>query len=862
MSRLTRFLNNKRTQSGELYTHTSLGDPCRGSFYIDDDDMKDFMEIYIEAYKSGEALHLTEAVQTVNPVMIDIDFRQDTSERLYTRDDINVILDGLGRCIKRYVSVKVCNAVVLEKPSPRATKNGRGYKDGLHIVYPDIVTTPAVQHAIRAEFLAHFAACTLGVIQGYTNTIEEMYDSAVIESNGWFLLGSKKPDEEHAWAITGHTYDADELAADVCWVEKLSRIYNVRPPARLTLEGKRVSKVTKQVNAPVIAQVHVSPGGEKTELAKRLVAILSARRADNYDEWMAVGWALHNIDASNLLGTWIEFSKRSIKFMAGECERLWVGMRSEGLGIGTLCMWAKQDSPDEYRVMKMSKGVDEKMDGLLEGCVLYEDNGLADVVEYLFKDTLRICGRDHYYFDATKTAWECNTNVEMYKTVSTRVSEALGEHMRTIKKRLGDMEEESPESSAAKTLLAGLQKCVTYINRTSGVSNVMKMASRCFKSATFFNELDCHANLLGVKNGVVDLRTGELRDRRPEDMIYNIVDVEYDPDACTDLIDGVVKSAMADDEEMSRYIQKVLGYCLTGENSEELFFVMTGSGRNCKGILMQVMRDLMGKMYVDVHNGLIVERSVGNMDAERAKLGGARIAVFNELRSGERLKEDSIKQLTGGDGIPAAAKYKDPVTIKPTFKCVLTTNCMPEIGYIDTAITERLVCINFPVTFTDLNGESASKFRRQRDNELKRKLKEDMGGVFAWLVAGAVKWYRSKDLKTNAPSKVKEFNREYIADQDKMQRFIDENCDTSDVTARIATTELLEAVNIWMRNNNEKMYTDKTLASEMRNKKFEKKSLAINGTRRNVFLGVRLAKRVVPNGSFQFAQDDVDPIDT
>jgi P4 family phage/plasmid primase-like protien len=188
--------------------------------------------------------------------------------------------------------------------------------------------------------------------------------------------------------------------------------------------------------------------------------------------------------------------------------------------------------------------------------------------------------------------------------------------------------------------------------------------------------------------------------------------------------------------------------------------------------------ELLGPpLYVEMNCGIIVKRPVANLDAEKGKLLGARVAVFNELNPGEKLNTSEVHLLSGGDGIPAAPKYLDPMTIIPRHLCILTTNHLPELTEVKVATVERILVFPFPVTFVDLaEGEAPTLTRRQRDNGLKQKLSSNKQGFLAWLVKGAVMWYATKDLKKNAPAKVKEFSKKYFDEQDRLARFIRESC--------------------------------------------------------------------------------------
>ena len=227
---------------------------------------------------------------------------------------------------------------------------------------------------------------------------------------------------------------------------------------------------------------------------------------------------------------------------------------------------------------------------------------------------------------------------------------------------------------------------------------------------------------------------------------------------------------------------------------------------------------------------------MSNIDAERGKLLGSRIAVFNELNPGEKLKTNEVQLLSGGDGISATPKYKDPLTIIPRHLCILATNHMPELSQVIPAMVERLICINFPVTFTDLlPGEQPTQHRRQADKGLKAYLDLHKGEVLTWLVKGAKMWYDSPHLKRDAPAKVVEASTKYFLEQDKIARFLHEVCVLGE-ERKVATSVLLATYNDW--NNGEKSIGSKEMASLLKGKGFEKKPSKIDGITVNAFIGV------------------------
>jgi putative DNA primase/helicase len=404
------------------------------------------------------------------------------------------------------------------------------------------------------------------------------------------------------------------------------------------------------------------------------------------------------------------------------------------------------------------------------------------------------------------------------------------------------MSKDAGEKEECEKMINDLLGMIRYIQSYSGMTKIVSLASTLFHEANFEQKLDSIPYLLGVRNGVIDLRLGTLRPRKPDDNIFRIINVDYDPCASTDLFNNIITSVMADDPEMTTFLKKALGYAITGEVSEEIFLVFTAGGRNGKGMITQTLFRLMGAFYKEMHCGLIVDRDVGNIDAERASLSGARIVVFNELNPGEKLKVNELQLLSGGDIIPATPKYKDPISIIPRHTCILTTNHMPELhGEVTQAIVDRLLCVHFPVTFTIMGeGEEPSKFRRPRDDTLKERILADLQGVLRWLVEGAVMWYGSKDLKRNAPEAVKEFSKQYFRDQDVLAAFITEMCVVGE-GEKVGSSDFLMSYNNWTED---KKLDNKAMASFMRSKGFEKKRCRFNGDNIQCFLGIALKKDV------------------
>ena len=502
--------------------------------------------------------------------------------------------------------------------------------------------------------------------------------------------------------------------------------------------------------------------------------MLNRQRADNKKSWLDLGRVFHSI-SNDLLEDWVRLSKKSVHFEEGACEKVWAEFpppkKSE---LDTLRKWARQDSPEVFE-----PHVSDEILHLWNK----RDRGLAEMAYIELKDVVRLSSgrgyREYYYFDSSDCLWRKVSDSTIKVTISKALEERLRDVVLHYTERARNCKED--EKKLMDVYIQDVQKAITYVLDNRGLNNIVALASEMFLSHNFEQQLDRIPHLIGVRNGVIDLTSGKLRDRRPEDMIYKVLDIDYDENADTSLVASAVKTTMAGSEEMAHYLQKLLGYAITGEVSEEIFVFFTGKGRNGKGLLIQSLQRLIGDYFKDMNCAVIMERVTCNIEAEKAKLQGGRVACFNEPKQGDRLKTNELQLLSGGDGIPAKALYKDPITITPQHLCIVTTNHLPEINEVIPAIIQRLIVIEFPVTFTDLaEGEKPTPYRQPINRNLKKEFATELSGFLRWVVLGAVEWYKTKDLKRNAPKQVKAFTRKYLVSQDKLQEFIDLHCEIGD----------------------------------------------------------------------------------
>jgi putative DNA primase/helicase len=276
------------------------------------------------------------------------------------------------------------------------------------------------------------------------------------------------------------------------------------------------------------------------------------------------------------------------------------------------------------------------------------------------------------------------------------------------------------------------------------------------------NQLDTHQYLLACRNGTVDLRSGQLRPARREDLITRGVAVDYDPDADPSEWLKFITTIFQSDTDLIDFVQRLLGYCLSGAIHEHVLPVVYGLGANGKSTLLKVMQGLMGDHAMTAPEGLIIRRDHEPHPERIAALRGRRLVVSNELEANATLAEQTVKMLTGGDTLSARELYGRRFNFEPTHKMVVVSNHKPRVHGTDDAIWRRVRLIPFTMTIpTD-----------QQEPDLARRLIDEHGpAVLAWLVRGAVTW--SADGLGSAPA-VDAATEEYRSESDTFGGFLAE----------------------------------------------------------------------------------------
>lgn len=280
-------------------------------------------------------------------------------------------------------------------------------------------------------------------------------------------------------------------------------------------------------------------------------------------------------------------------------------------------------------------------------------------------------------------------------------------------------------------------------------------------------KLESHHGLITVRNGILDLATGELRPHDPSYYFTRMLDITYDPKATCPNFMAYLDMISGGNQQLVDFLQMAGGYTLTGFTSEQCLFYIYGDGANGKTTFINTLIDLMGEYAEKVSiQALLENRKTGsNPRPDIVKMEGARLVVASELPFNRRLDEALVKELTGGDAISFRALYQDDKTFYPTQKLWVVSNYMPVITGTDEGIKRRLVIIPFEYTIPlDLLKPM---------HQVKAMFDAEMPGILTFFVKGAIEYHK---IRLPHAKVVSEAIREFRVNQDIVAQFVKECC--------------------------------------------------------------------------------------
>lgn len=300
------------------------------------------------------------------------------------------------------------------------------------------------------------------------------------------------------------------------------------------------------------------------------------------------------------------------------------------------------------------------------------------------------------------------------------------------------------------------------LSKSATISAVERLARADRRHATTTDRWDADPWLLNTPNGVVDLRTGEMTPHRADLYMTKITAVGPGGE-CPRWV-AFLRQVTGGDQEMVDFLQRALGYALTGITREHALLFIYGTGANGKSVLLNCVAGLMGD-YATVAPMEAFTASVGDRHpTDMAGLRGARLVTAQETEEGRLWAEARIKSLTGGDPITARFMRQDFFTFTPQFKLVIAGNHKPGLRNVDEAVRRRLHLIPFGVTIP----------AGDRDPFLPEILKAEWPGILKWMITGCLKWQK---IGLKPPPAVVEATAEYLEVEDSFSAWLAECCE-------------------------------------------------------------------------------------
>ena len=782
------------------YTHVSIGHP-KGCYLIEDKDLTEFYNLYHKAiFDRNKDVYLVERHSDTSPLLIDIDFRFDENvkERTYTMDNFVIpLIYKYKEVICRYINItdsKQLFAYVFEKLLPQGytlNMKTKTYKDGIHIMFPNFIIDYNLQFLIRKEVLKIsdeiFAAIPV------KNSKEDIIDEAVIKKNGWQPYGSKKIGSV-SYELT-HIYDINSDG-----VIEIENTLSTRELIEfLSIRGKKnnseikegiqklleVNKKKKKYKKSNIRKV----SDEVLEECRKLVKILSIKRADDHIAWWNVGQCLFNTD-DRLLEDWIEFSSKSEKanILSSEhgrseehCRARWEIYRERDNGpdvvdkitIGSLHHWAREDNKEEYMKIRAENYYKILFKSLYFG-KKFTTSDIAEVVHFKYKHMF-VCAnnKDKLFFEYKNHRWHKVDNVvSLRMRIKTEIVEDYSNQAKyLIDKSMMDKEKE--EFYQGK-----VSACMEVIKKLKDIAYRDKLVRECadlFYNGDFLDKLDTHKHLIGFENGVYDLKIMQFREGFPDDYISFSTNIDYideieDHNKYDNMIDCISKILPI--EGVRRYVLGRFAQCLNGEIGDEKFHIWTGTGGNGKSKIIELFENTMGDYCCHLPTSILTQKrsSSNGCSPELVRTKGKRFVVLQEPDAGNEFNVGVMKELTGGDKIMGRGLYQDFIEFHPQFKATLTCNTMPTINKMDGGVKRRIRVVEFASRFVD-NPDPCNPNEFKIDYNLDKKLKR-WPQYFMIYLLNIYKDYTNGLILE--PPEVMRVTKEYEEECDVLKMFMDD----------------------------------------------------------------------------------------
>lgn len=571
---------------------------------------------------------------------------------------------------------------------------------------------------------------------------------------------------QYAWVA--HT-GADPAAKDLARVLRVPGTTNRKPayaphfpPVRFVqaeLERTYALAELEQAATPTLAvqqPLDVADGeaaAENVARAEEALAQLDLGRRERYDDWLHVGMALHAGLGDAGLPLWQHWSQQSPKYEPGACIAKWrsFGRRPNGFTLASLFFWAEQDRRRGTAVGYAATHADEQgaPHGSADRSTATHLTDLGNARRFVAQHGADV----RYVAEWGWMIWDGR------RWTLDRTGAVMRKAKATVLAIADEVQEAGDEKAAEK-----IRSWARASEGRSRLEALIALAQSELGIPAQPEAFDAHDWLLTCRNGTLDLRTGQLQPHDRGHLLTRLVDTDYDPDATCPTWTAFLSQVMAGSEALASYLQRAVGYALTGSTGEQAMFLLYGTGANGKSTFLEALRDLFGDYGRQTDPATFLARQHSDrIPNDIARLAGARFVSAIEVDEGRRLSEVLVKQVISGDTLTARFLNREFFEFRARFKLFLAANHKPVIRGTDEGIWRRIRLIPFTVTIP----------RAERDKTLPERLRAELPGILAWAVRGCVEWQAHGLID---PPEVLAATETYRVDMDVVGAFIADCC--------------------------------------------------------------------------------------
>ena len=559
-----------------------------------------------------------------------------------------------------------------------------------------------------------------------------------------------------------------------------------------------------------------------------LIKLLNAthkKRFDHYGDWIKIMFVCYNERIP--LSALIEASKKS-KFWKPSSPA-WIteqfktikGKKNKPITQASLWAWLREDDYMTFKDLQVERN------DFLKIVPMLNHNDCAKFFYGMYPDEYVNCEAGWYALDKETNIWKFVDEIppELFNRVSDTLMKLIGDEMEGLARKTALLTAAcvSDTSKLQQIEADRKQKMKMYI------STRIKLGSKEFINGIisflrnlYYNEgveekMNSKRNLFAFQDGVcVDLTTGEKRNIEPEDYVSLTCGYDYPKTKNPEVREKITKTlwGLFENDEMPKYLMRCIANSLYGENRRELFYIMVGHGRNGKGLLADLISNIMGS-YRGVAPGELLTNVSKAQDAPNPVLVNERfkrVLMVSEPEDGKKLNVDLLKLMTGRDPITARGLYsKKMITCVPHYTPFISTNTLPSFNGTTAGIDLRVKTIRFPLQFVDT---PMMPMERQGDYRLKSLAKtEEWRNEFIQMLLEVN--MEIKDLPTiPVPEWVRAANEEYMADMNPVGTWL-RTAFRFDGTTELAATDLYEMYKIHNPEGMSQTAFGKALTREM-----------------------------------------------